>query len=155
MAYDVLVNVQTSFSADCSLTHDEGASLDDYMRLPVDQYVCIRMPLDATLERVAGSRFNLTVPPVRFFALDVSPMMLCDVAQDDARVVIESRECALRGSPYVVSLNGCYRLDIRTVFSWTDAPARKQIQSASRVRVEVDPPLRSEETLNNNNIIII
>ena len=72
MAYDALVNVQTSFSVACSLTHDEGASLDDYMRLPVDQCVCIRMPLDATLERVAGSRSNLTVPPVGFFTLDVS-----------------------------------------------------------------------------------
>ena len=137
MAYDVIVDVQTSFTAQCSLSHDPGASLSDYMQLPVDQYVCIRMPLDANLDRIGGNRFNLTVPPVRFFTLDVSPTMLCNVSQDAGCVLIESRDCILRGSPYVVSLNGCYNLRIRTAFSWTDTPERKEIRSDSRVYVEV------------------
>jgi hypothetical protein len=112
------------------------------MKLPVEQYVCIRMPLDATLERISGSAdmFNLTVPPVTFFNLQVSPMIHCRVYQTSDSVVIESKEVILRGSPFVVSLNGCYNINIKTVFKWLDAPSQKSIYSSSNIHVEVDPP---------------
>ena len=81
MEFDTFVEVASSFEARCNpiapLTigsvnqMGQPLSLSDYMRLPVDQYVCIKMPLDAVLERdssVLGSsdvsnRFILTVPP--------------------------------------------------------------------------------------------
>eukprot|EP01031_Cornospumella_fuschlensis_P039080 gene39080-47545_t len=78
---EVEVDVRSKFEAKCSLEADAGVSLSDYMRLPVEQYVCIQMPLNASLERLGGSLFNLTVPPVRFFHLDVSPMLFCEVTQ--------------------------------------------------------------------------
>jgi Protein of unknown function (DUF1997) len=120
MAYNTFVTVDSNFEAPCSLVADAGISLSDYMQLPVEQYVCIKMPLDATLERMEGTKFNMTVPPVRFFTLDVSPTVICDVAQNDQYVTIESSDCTLRGSPYVVGLNGCYRLKISATFSWSD-----------------------------------
>lgn len=120
MAYNTFVTVDSQFETPCSLVADENISLSDYMRLPVDQYVCIKMPLDATLERMEGSKFNMTVPPVRFFTLDVSPTIICNVNQNNEYVTIESSECTLRGSPYVVGLNGCYRLKISAIFSWFD-----------------------------------
>ena len=38
MAYDVMVNVQNTFSADCALDHDKGASLDDRIHGPTTAY---------------------------------------------------------------------------------------------------------------------
>ena len=120
VAYNTFVTVDSTFETPCSLIADEGVSLSDYMQLPVDQYVCIKMPLDATLERIDGAKFNMTVPPVRFFTLDVSPTIICDVGQSSKFVTIESSDCTLRGSPYVEGLNGCYRLKISSTFTWFD-----------------------------------
>lgn len=120
VAYNTFVTVDSTFETPCSLIADEGVSLSDYMKLPVDQYVCIKMPLDATLERIDGAKFNMTVPPVRFFTLDVSPTIICDVGQSNEFVTIESSDCTLRGSPYVEALNGCYRLKISSTFTWFD-----------------------------------
>lgn len=167
MAFDTFVEVGSSFEAKCSpvgpqppnSVNSEGflLSLSDYMRLPVDQYVCIKMPLDAVLERDRSpesndcpNRFILTVPPgkadsihpalrplipfvtVRFFNLDVSPRLVCNVVQTDDSVVIRSNECVLRGSPFVESLNGCFKIDIKTVFKWKDAVDAKSILSTSK-----------------------
>ena len=140
MGFDTVVRVSSRYEAPCAMACDGGVSLTDYMQLPVDQYVCIKMPLDATLERVSGTRFNMTVPPVRFFNLDVSPTVMCDVTQSDDCVRIVSDECILRGSPYVVGLNGCFRMRIVSEFRWTDTSERRAISSASDIHVEVDPP---------------
>ena len=91
MAKDTIIDVSSNFEHDCSLIRDYEVSLDDYMQLPVEQYVCIKMPLDATLERMHTTVFNLTVPPVKFFHLEVSPMLVCEVTQDENSVVIKSK----------------------------------------------------------------
>jgi hypothetical protein len=140
MAYNTYINVESSFEAKCNTRADEGVSLNDYMKLPVDQYICIQMPLNATLERLQNNQFNLTVPPVRFFHLDVSPMLICEVTQNDNSVKISSETCILRGSKYVESLNGCYHIKVVTQFQWIDSRYRKAIQSKSKIFVEVDPP---------------
>ena len=140
MAFDTVVSVSSKFETPCSINADAGITLSDYMKLPVDQYVCIKMPLDATLERIAGTRFNMTVPPVRFFNLDVSPTIMCAVTQSDDSVKIVSNECILRGSPYVVGLNGCFKMNIVSEFRWKDSTEKRAISSASDIYVEVDPP---------------
>lgn len=63
MAFNTFVKVSSSFKAPCQFEADKDVSLTDYMKLPVEQYVCIKMPLDATLERVDQTLFALTVPP--------------------------------------------------------------------------------------------
>jgi hypothetical protein len=109
--YNTFVGASSSFVAPCSLEVDTSAmSLTDYMRLPVDQYVCIQMPLDAALQRVAGEDFTLTIPPVTFFNLALSPTMYCHVTQTDNSVRITSQQIVLGGSPYIESLNGCFRM---------------------------------------------
>ena len=138
--FDTVVRVASKFEARCEGLRDPGVELDTYMRLPVDQYVCIKMPLDATLTRVEGNLFDLTVPPVRFFNLDVSPTIHCLVTQNDDAVVIESDSVVLSGSPYVVGLNGCYKIKIRTAFKWLDLVDKQSILSTSSILVEVDPP---------------
>lgn len=120
MGYDIKIAVESNFETSCALLCDKDISLTDYMQLPVDQYVCIKMPLDASLERMTGSQFNMTIPPVKFFTLDVSPTIICLVNQNDHEVTINSNECILRGSPYVVGLNGCYLLKVSTKFTWLD-----------------------------------
>lgn len=140
MAFDTIVEVKSNFESKCSLNADKGISLTNYMQLPVEQYVCIKMPLDATLSRIDGNKFNLTVPPVTFFNLDVSPTMICRVTQTNEAVLIESSECTLRGSPFVVGLNGCFKMLIKTNFKWIDLPTKRSILSNSHIYVEVDPP---------------
>ena len=85
--FNTFVNVNSEFTAKTQLNHDKGYSLCNYMRLPVDQYVCIKMPLDSTLERMAGTigDFELKVPPVTFFSLSVSPTVKCTVSQTHDR----------------------------------------------------------------------
>lgn len=144
--FNTIVKVDTRFKQRCSNKANEGVSLSDYMRLPVEQYVCLALPLDAHLERIntpsssSNNLFALTVPPVSFFHLSVSPKVYCNVTQDFNSVVIESNECILSGSPYVESLNGCYKFHIRTVFKWEDRPGHKVISSTSKLHVAVDPP---------------
>ena len=64
--YNTFVRVKSNFEAKTSMVHDEGFSLKEYMRLPVEQYVCIKMPLNADLTRNEGDVFILKVPPVTF-----------------------------------------------------------------------------------------
>jgi len=166
--FDTHIEVYSNFESPCNLASDEGIALTDYMKLPVDQYVCIKMPLDATLERmkpdnvmkflsnqnkdligyndltknptIPNNYFNLTVPPVRFFTLDVSPSLVCRVKQSDDEIIIESDSCTLYGSPYVESLNGCYKIQIKTIFTWLDSITYRAIKSKSTIVVDVDPP---------------
>lgn len=92
MAFDTFVKVSSSYEARCSTSSPippdaknidgQVFSLSDYMRLPVDQYVCIKMPLDAVLERdrspsqlssdskSPSNRFIMTVPPGTVFCFD-------------------------------------------------------------------------------------
>eukprot|EP01041_Mallomonas_annulata_P010885 gene10885-22728_t len=140
MAFDTIVKVKSNYEAKCSIESDPNISLSTYMQLPVDQYVCIKMPLDATLNRMDDVNFNLTVPPVRFFHLDVSPTIICQVTQTPNTVRIQSNNCVLRGSPFVEKLNGCYKIDIDTTFRWIDTNIKRSILSSSNIYVEVDPP---------------
>ena len=45
-SFDTVVDVSSKYEADCSLVADSGISLSTYMRLPVDQYVCIKVAAD-------------------------------------------------------------------------------------------------------------
>lgn len=137
--YDTIVKVLSNNKRKCGDKADPGISLTNYMKLPVEQYVCIKMPLDANLVRLEDSLFVLTVPPVNFFHLSVSPSVYCNVTQNDTAVIIESNKCILDGSPYVKGLNGCFKFFIRTVFRWEDSN-EKVIFSSSDLFVEVDPP---------------
>ena len=64
--YNTFVRVKSNFEAKTSMENDKGFSLKEYMRLPVEQYVCIKMPLNADLVREQGDLFTLTVPPEHF-----------------------------------------------------------------------------------------
>ena len=139
-AYTTFIRVNTRHQRRCPDRVDRTVSLSDYMRLPVEQYVCIEMPLHAHLARLNSNLFQLTVPPVTFFHLQVCPTVYCNVTQNHTAVIIQSDKCNLEGSSYVRSLNSCFRFSIRTVFTWVDRPADQHILSSSDLFVEVDPP---------------
>ena len=66
---------------------DEGAnedlSLSAYMRLPVSQYVDVPLPMGATMAKVGSctgdetrdEEFTLTIPGLKFFSLEVQPVV--------------------------------------------------------------------------------
>ena len=56
---------------------DAAYSLSNYMRLPVDQYVGIELPMGAEMKRVPGDRtlFQLEIPGLKFLSLEVKPVV--------------------------------------------------------------------------------
>ena len=123
---------------------DPSVSLTNYMKLPVEQYALIKMPLGATLTKVKDSdEFKLEVPNVKFFHLECKPTCYCTVSKstDDNKVTISSQKCILSGSPIVDSLNAHYKFNVVTQFTWADFKTGKSIISNSKILVYVDPPL--------------
>ena len=99
--------------------------LTDYMRLPVEQYVCVPMPLNSKLSRLPGGTtndFELVVPNVRFLSLEVQPIVHAVVTLADDRVIIEGDRCTLTGSPFVgrSRLNERFNFCVRAELSWVD-----------------------------------
>ena len=56
---------------------DTAYSLSNYMRLPVDQYVGIELPMGAEMKRVPGDStlFQLEIPGLKFLSLEVKPVV--------------------------------------------------------------------------------
>lgn len=125
-------------------SEDASVSLTNYMKLPVEQYALIKMPLGATLTKVKDSdEFKLEVPNVKFFHLECKPTVYCTVSKstEDNKVTISSQKCILGGSPIVDSLNAHYKFNVVTQFTWADLKSGKAIISNSKILVYVDPPL--------------
>lgn len=142
--FDTTVRITSRSSAPCRIDTDIGASLGDYMHLPVDQYALIKLPHNAKLVRVFSEEenlFELTVPTVRFFQLKVLPVVFCKVSQRDNAVFITSDKCFLSGSDYIDNvINKCFIFDVRTWVTYTDKPRMKTIHSLTEILVKVDPP---------------
>ncbi|KAL7553710.1 hypothetical protein ACHAWF_017031 [Thalassiosira exigua] len=113
------------------LSHN--VTLSNYMRLPVEQYVLIPMPLGSSLTRIANGRiddtppehteFELVVPTIKFFWLTLQPVVYATVQPQENRVVIRSESCVLRGSPFIekVQLNDRFDFCVNTTLTWEDA----------------------------------
>ncbi|KAL7449610.1 hypothetical protein ACHAWC_001663, partial [Mediolabrus comicus] len=110
----------------------DDVSLTNYMRLPVEQYVLIEMPLGSSLTKLDGNNnssynetpteFELVVPEITFFNLTLQPVVLCTVQPMDDKVVISSNNCYLRGSPFIekTRLNERFDFQVRTSLTWND-----------------------------------
>ena len=123
---------------------DASCKLEDYMRLPVEQYCNIPLPMDAKLVRTStADEFALDVPPIRFavpgFPLTVSPCVLATVMSEPDRVVIASDSCTLTGSPIIESIRLNERFDfrLRTTLTWDSAV---KIHSSTQIEVDVETP---------------
>lgn len=57
--------------------HDEGASLPDYIALPVSQYVLIDLPMGGVLERIGSDLFEISVPKLELAGVWVRPIVKC------------------------------------------------------------------------------
>ena len=57
----------------------EGLRIEDYLRLPVSQYVLIDLPLGGQLRRLSEDVFELTVPQLTLFGVWVQPLIRCRV----------------------------------------------------------------------------
>lgn len=119
-----------------------NVTLTDYMRLPVDQYVLIPMPLGSSLTRVEKNYvdkqmsdlfarsdgecteewFKLEVPTITFFNLSLQPVVYATVQPQSNQVVISSNKCLLHGSPFIekVKLNDRFIFDVKCTLTWRD-----------------------------------
>jgi hypothetical protein len=116
-------------------------TLSNYMRLPVEQYVLIEMPLGSSLTKRdnhnattaaaaayrssnedGGEEFELVVPEITFFNLTLQPVVLCTVQPMEDKVVIFSDNCFLRGSPFIekTRLNERFDFRVRCTLTWYD-----------------------------------
>mmetsp|Transcript_5159 Transcript_5159/g.8284 ORF Transcript_5159/g.8284 Transcript_5159/m.8284 type:complete len:266 (-) Transcript_5159:115-912(-) len=140
MAFDTRVKVNSRNQIPVIGTYDEGYTLDRYMRLPVQEYVVLDMPMNSDLIRTGPSDFELRVPPLKFLWMEVIPTVYCQVTSSARQVQITSEKCLLGGSDIVEGLNEAFKFKVCTTFSWIDTPSRKIIMSKSDIDVEVQPP---------------
>lgn len=143
--FDTVVSVKSKNEVrDIFHTDDPNVSLTKYMNLPIEQYALIKLPLGATLTKEKDSaEFKLEVPNVKFFHLECKPTVYCTVSKSSSTdiITISSQKCLLSGSPIVDSLNGHYKFNVITQFTWADLKVGKSIISNSKIHVLVDPPL--------------
>lgn len=136
----------TTRQQDGLLLHN--VTLTHYMRLPVEQYILIPMPLDSSLTRIDGNNttttfttsespsetdscselFELVIPNITFFQLKLQPVVYATVTPQPNKVIISSEKCILRGSPFIekVKLNDRFDFSVTTTLTWKDAYSSSQ-----------------------------
>ena len=165
---DTKVKVRSTCSVPVSnrlAIQDDAVRLSNYMRLPVEQYALVPMPLNSTLSRLAGgstSDFELVVPPVRFLWLQVQPVVHAFVVLEENKVAITGDRCTLKGSPFIakVKLNERFSFNVWSELTWDDTldkvkdteisndegisnqqdESESTIYARSRIKVDVDVP---------------
>lgn len=163
---DTKVRVRSTCSVPVSnrlAAQDDSLRLTNYMRLPVEQYALVPMPLNSTLSRLPGgsvSDFELVVPPVKFLWLTVQPVVHAFVVLEEDRVVITGDRCTLKGSPFIakVKLNERFSFNVWSELTWDDTleegiskqgcdddgngggNGESTIYARSRIKVDVDVP---------------
>ena len=127
-------------------------SLGQYMRLPVEQYCGIALPMQARLmpasdvwpARSGANEFALRVPPIRFFIpgvpVVVEPLVFAQVLSQPSCVEIFSDECTMSGSPFVESLqlNELFTFRVRTVLTWDENEGAKVPTMRADTEIEAD-----------------
>lgn len=112
--------------------------LEQYMRLPVTGYTLLPMRPGSSLRRIDGSTdlFELEAPVLRFFTVEVQPIVVARVSAMPNSVMISSQKCVIRGSPMVnkLNLNSRFVMDAQIQFTWSN----DTIYSKSEITVDVD-----------------
>ena len=143
---DTKVRVQSSRSIHVEKSAAAAGSavnLNTYMTLPVEQYVLVPMPLNAKLSK-SDDEFLLTVPPLKFFNLEVQPLVKAQVILEADKVVITSHQCRLQSpneASYIekVNLNDRFQFQAQCVLTW-DEQEDHTIFAHTQIHVDVDPP---------------
>lgn len=132
-------------------------TLTTYMRLPVEQYVLIPMPLGSSLTKVEntqqlmdedelqststspyGEEFELVVPTITFFNLSLQPIVYASVQPHANQVVISSDKCILRGSSFIerTKLNERFDFRVKTTLTWNDALSNVGYNGVESVQID-------------------
>jgi hypothetical protein len=138
---DVFIDIRRSGQQRVST----ASRLDEYMRLPVEAYCAIPLPMRAELSRVDAKFFALRVPPLHFAVpgnpITMEPRVMARVEAKPNCVRISSDQCTLVGSPIVESLrlNECFAFRVLVLLTW-DAGAAPCMSADSRIEVDVETP---------------
>ena len=149
-----------------SVKADAGAGLERYMRLPVEQYTAIELPLRAELTRLprgTADQYFLRVPPLTFALpgspLTVQPSVVATVQSEAQCVRISSDSCTLSGSPLIeaLKLNERFEFRVRTLLTWEVPPAAATTSTSAtaattsglrrRRPTPVPPRMRADTTI--------
>lgn len=163
-------------SLPCTSTRlPQNISLTSYMRLPVEQYVLIPMPLDSSLTRIysdnaninsederAGNAttaetpfnstsssaelFELVVPNITFFQLKLQPVVYATVIPEPNQVTITSEKCVLRGSPFIEKVKLNDRFDFSVTTTLTWHDVNNSSHSHSQPNVTTECSTITAET---------
>ncbi|EKX37995.1 hypothetical protein GUITHDRAFT_115755 [Guillardia theta CCMP2712] len=141
---DIVFGAKVVSNIAVSPKHDEGCSLGNYMKLPVDQYVLIPLPNKARLEKKDEHHFALRVPELQIFNVWLRPYVVATVDITEEGVTISAKECKLEGSPEVqrLDLNSKFDFEIKVLLQAREdvRGLRSMIVARSEVYVWVDPP---------------
>ena len=113
------------------------------IRLPVDQYVLLELPLGAHLTRCSESRFELLIPDVRFFWLVLTARIDTEVTVVDGsethapHVNIRAYHASVEGDwEGLADLNSRFDFSGITRFTWgMSAAGTPQIESETGVHI--------------------
>mmetsp|Transcript_12705 Transcript_12705/g.18733 ORF Transcript_12705/g.18733 Transcript_12705/m.18733 type:complete len:259 (-) Transcript_12705:59-835(-) len=139
---------------------DVDGSLEEYMQLPASQYSCVPMPLNSSLNRVAGTadQFRLLVPPMKLKSpgvpeVEVRPLMMASVNVRKDCVFITSNSCQIRGSKIIedLKINDFFDFKVEICLTWengspassinkTRSPLSPSITARSEIEVDLEPP---------------
>lgn len=113
-------------------------SLEQYMQLPIEGYTLLPMREGTGLKRIDGAidLFELEAPSLKFFTIEVKPIIVARVSVTPSAVLISAQKCVLRGSPIVnkLGLNDRFVVDAQLEFTWS----ADTIYSKSEIAVDVD-----------------
>ena len=149
---DAFIRVKRSASQAVPKVATAG-TLTNYMRLPVESYCGIELPMRAKLtlasivwpQRSGTNEFALRVPPLSFaiplHPLAVEPLVFAKVYSQADCVQIMSDECTLSGSPFVESLhlNERFTFRVRMLLRWDDSE-KPTISADTRIEADVETP---------------
>lgn len=121
--------------------HDPGAGLEQYMRLPVSQFVLVKVPLGSTLRRIGSELFEIVVPKLELFGIWIQPRVKCTVRSESENVDIQSVSLNIEGSDLVqkLRLNDRVEFDVHCRFTHTTGSC-PEIHCHSLIHATVDPP---------------
>lgn len=93
------------------------------MLMPVEQFVLLELPLGAYMAREDENTFQLVIPTVAFFGLEVRPVVrarVTHVASPRPAVVVEAVQFALDGSEPIRAMQDLAEVRGRTTLTWEE-----------------------------------
>ncbi|CAG9464258.1 unnamed protein product [Pedinophyceae sp. YPF-701] len=140
----VQVPVEAFSSAKVHDNADPSLSLDRYMRMPLEEFAQLQLPLGAKMTLAGNDHLELVVPDMRIFDLKISPHVLLRAERiegDHPALVMHVEKFELQGSQAIIrALNEAVTVVGSTKFSWQSAGKDSHVYCSTNLELGGEPP---------------